>query len=69
MFGVEKAAALGTLGRVRGALTRRLLDTPENAVARAVSRLAYSTALCPDTRSSVRWATSELLRRGHMLLE
>lgn len=59
-----RLAPLGELGRLRGALVEQLLSTPKHPVPRALSRLAYTTALCSDTATSVRWVAREMARRS-----
>ena len=58
-----RVRALGELGALRAACLVRLLRTPRFRALGSASRLAYTTTLCPDARSSVKWLGRELMRR------
>lgn len=49
---------------LRSALAQRLLGNPTHAIARSAMRFAYTTTLCSDTSTSIRWMAHELLRQG-----
>lgn len=59
----ERLTPLGELGPLRSELIDRLLCPPEKSVASSLSRLTYTTALCSDSATSLRWVGREAMRR------
>jgi hypothetical protein len=61
-------AGLGTLGRVRGAIVRRVAGEPERPVLRSMTRFVYTTALCDTLGAAARYAKSSTARHARALV-
>jgi hypothetical protein len=59
----SKLAPLGSLGRVRGPVARRMIGEPKSPILRSATRLLYTGALCDSPRSALRYTMRA--SRGH----
>ncbi len=60
----ESVAVLGSVGRVRSSVTRRIVVAPAWPPARAATRFLFTALLCDTTRAATSYATSTMLSRA-----